>query len=314
LIILSLNFFALALQILKMKKAYFIINPKSGNKNYLQVQEKIKRYVKKSHPESVVKIWKEKNQLGELVQEAKEGRYDIVFAVGGDGTVHCVGQYFIDTDIVLGIIPNGSGDGISRHFHIPKKVERALELIEKGHILRIDTGLINETPFIGFMGTGIDARVAHMFSSLTKRGFIPYAKLAISEYLKQKTEKYYITLENQKTFEIEPQVLSIANTSQFGNGAYISPGSSALDGILQLCKLDFVPHIKLPIAIYKIFNATCHELKEYQRWNFKQAWIERNGEDFGHVDGEEIHTGKKFFVKIKEKSLNLLVPKLGLNV
>jgi len=75
-----------------------------------------------------------------------------------------------------------------------------------------------------------------------------------------------------------------------------------------------VPYIKLPLAIYKIFNATCHELKEYQRWDFKEVWIERNGEDFGHVDGESIKTGKKFCIKVQKKSLNLLVPKLGLNI
>lgn len=297
-----------------MKRAYFIINPKSGHKNYLQVKDIIETYTRKDYPDSVVKIWEKKEQLEELVQEAKTGSYDIVFAVGGDGTVHCVGKHFIGTNINLGIIPNGSGDGIARHFHIPKNTHKALELIDKGQIIRIDTGLLNDIPFIGFMGTGIDARVAYMFSSLTKRGFIPYVKLALSEYLKQKTEKYILSIDGQEPFEIEPQVLSIANTSQFGNGAYFSPGSSAIDGKLQICKLDIVPHIKLPIAIYKIFNATCHELKEYQRWNCKQVWIERNSDDFGHVDGEAIHTGKKFCVKIQEKSLNLLIPKLGLSV
>ena len=297
-----------------MKKIFFLINPKSGHKNYLQVKEVIEKYLKNLHSDSKIRIWEEKNQLEELIEESKNGQYDIVFAVGGDGTAHCVGKHFIGTNINLGIIPNGSGDGIARHFHIPKNVHQALELIEKGYIQRIDTGLINDIPFIGFMGTGIDAKVAYMFSSLKKRGFLPYVKLALSEYLKQKTEKYRISIDGEETFEIEPQILSIANTSQFGNGAYFSPGSSAIDGILQLCKLDVVPHIKLPLAIYKIFNATCHELKEYQRWDFKEVWIERNGEDFGHVDGESIKTGKKFCIKVQKKSLNLLVPKLGLNI
>lgn len=297
-----------------MKKVYFIINPKSGHKKYQKVKDIIEKYSKNLHPDSLIRIWEKKEQLEELINEAKNGNFDIVFAVGGDGTVHCVGKYFIGTNINLGIIPNGSGDGIARHFHIPKEVPKALELIEKGQIIRIDTGLINDIPFIGFMGTGIDAKVAHMFSSLTHRGFIPYVKLALAEYLKQKTEKYKIMISGQEPFEIQPQVLSIANTSQFGNGAYFSPGSSAVDGVLQICKLDVVPHIKLPLAIYKIFNATCHELKEYKRWNCKEVWIERSDEDFGHVDGEAIRTGKKFCVKIQEKSLNLLIPKLGLSV
>lgn len=297
-----------------MKKAYFIINPKSGYRNYRKVEEKIKKYAKNLHSGTQIKIWEYKEQLEDLIEEAKKGNFDIVFAVGGDGTVHCIGKYFIGTNINLGIIPNGSGDGIARHFHIPKDVDKALELIEKGQIIRIDTGLVNDIPFIGFMGAGIDAKVAHMFSSLTQRGFIPYVKLSLNEYFKQKTEKYRIKIEGMEPFEIEPQALSIANTSQFGNGAYFSPGSSATDGILQLCKLDKIPHIKLPIVIYKIFKATCHELKEYKRWDFKQVWIERNGEDYGQVDGEAIRTGKHFCVKIQEKSLNLLIPKLNLKV
>ncbi len=297
-----------------MKKAYFIVNPKSGHKNYLQVKNTIDRYLKNVGSGSVVRIWEEKDQLDSLISEAKSGNFEVVFAVGGDGTVHCVGKHFIGTDICLGIIPNGSGDGIARHFHIPKDTKKALELLEKGHIQRIDTGLLNDIPFIGFMGTGIDAKVAYMFSNLSHRGFVPYVKLALSEYFKKRTERYVITIEGKDSFEIQPQILSVANTSQFGNGAYFSPGSSALDGTLQLCKLDLVSSLKLPVAIYRIFNATCHKLDEYGRWDFREVWIERSGEDYGHVDGEAVRTGKKFCVKVQTKSLNLLVPRLGLSI
>lgn len=295
------------------RSAFFVVNPKSGKGNYQKVAAYIERYGKHYGLEFRVRIWERKEQLGELMAEAMNGAYDVIYAVGGDGTVHEVGKYLIGTPFTLGILPNGSGDGIARHCSIPKKISENLSLITKGQVIAMDTGLMNDKPFIGFMGLGLDARVAHGFEGLTKRGFVPYVKLALSEYFKKRTEEFEVSLDGGESFCIKPQVLAIANTSQFGNGAHFSPGSSATDGILELCKLDPINNAQLPMTIIRIFNATCTQIKGYGRWSFQEALIHRTSdEDFGQLDGEAIRTGKKIFIKVQKKSLYLLVPKLGI--
>ena len=51
-----------------------------------------------------------------LSQQAVEDKYDAVIAVGGDGTVNEVAKALINTDVALGVIPFGSGNGFGASF------------------------------------------------------------------------------------------------------------------------------------------------------------------------------------------------------
>ena len=54
-----------------------------------------------------------------LTQKAIDEKADVVVACGGDGTINEVARELVETNIALGIIPLGSGNGIARHFKIP---------------------------------------------------------------------------------------------------------------------------------------------------------------------------------------------------
>ena len=69
-----------------------------------------------------------------IATEAIGSGSEVIVAVGGDGTVNEVGQALLNNKAVLGIIPGGSGNGLARHFGIPVKPLKALDVILKGNI------------------------------------------------------------------------------------------------------------------------------------------------------------------------------------
>lgn len=62
-----------------------------------------------------------------LAQEAVTQQFDIVVAAGGDGSINEIGVPLIGTDVALGIIPCGSGNGFSHHIGLPMDATKAIQ-------------------------------------------------------------------------------------------------------------------------------------------------------------------------------------------
>jgi diacylglycerol kinase (ATP) len=109
----------------------------------------------------------------ELSKEAAEKKYDIVVAVGGDGSVNEVSKGLLHSTTKLGILPCGSGNGFARHLLLPMDLKAALEVILLGKSQQVDTGEINGHHFINIAGIGFDAHIAHLFRVTEREVFLP---------------------------------------------------------------------------------------------------------------------------------------------
>jgi len=124
---------------LDKKKIMFIINPISGVGKQKTVEKAIERYLDKSKFDYVIKYTTHHKHAIDVSKNAAEEQYDAVIAVGGDGSVNEVGQSLIDTPTAIGIIPAGSGNGLAHFMDIPFNVAKAIRVINKFKIIKIDT-------------------------------------------------------------------------------------------------------------------------------------------------------------------------------
>ena len=77
--------------------------------------------------ESTIVLFRRCWTCNRLSKNAAENNYDIVVAVGGDGSVNEVAKGLLGSSTSLGIIPAGSGNGLARHLKIPFNPHNALE-------------------------------------------------------------------------------------------------------------------------------------------------------------------------------------------
>ena len=145
-------------------------------------------------------------------------KFSMVVAVGGDGTVNEVASAINGSNTILGIIPFGSGNGLARFLKIPIDTIKAIKNLTSGHMVQIDSATLNGKPFFNMAGMGFDAHIAEVFSHNKKRGFITYIKSAFEEINKYKEQHYSINIDGQ-LYERDAFMLSIANSSQYGNNA-----------------------------------------------------------------------------------------------
>lgn len=106
----------------------------------------------------------------ELARQAVENEYYGVIACGGDGTVNEAARGVCGSEVALGVVPLGSGNGLARHLGIPLTIPGAMKVINEDRVLLSDYATANGRPFFCTFGVGFDAEVTDKFNKLPGRG------------------------------------------------------------------------------------------------------------------------------------------------
>lgn len=108
---------------------------------------------------------------------AAEGE-PVVIAAGGDGTLNEVVRGLAGTPTILGVLPAGTMNVFAREMGIPfDSLDRAFNIIERGHIREIDLFEANGFPFVQMAGVGFDAQVIEETTWESKKMLGPLAYL-----------------------------------------------------------------------------------------------------------------------------------------
>ncbi|MFV0529878.1 MAG: diacylglycerol/lipid kinase family protein [Flavobacteriales bacterium] len=214
------------------ERLVFIINPISGLKNKEILEHQIRLSCEKHQKKFDIFYTKYAKHLPLLVKELIYKGYKKIIVAGGDGTINEAGSALIHTDIALGIIPLGSGNGLARHLKIPLDSQKALDKILKSHdTVIIDAGKVNEYYFFSNSGIGFDADVIKRFEKIQNRGLRAYVKCTLESFIYIKSFGFSLDKNKKptKTF-----LINVANGSQYGYGYTIAPVASLQDGQLDL--------------------------------------------------------------------------------
>lgn len=276
----------------------FIVNPNSGTGNKDAVISRLE-----SAGYKVVYT----QYQGHAEEIARQATDRIVVAVGGDGTVNEVARGIYGTDKVLGIIPCGSGDGLALHLGISRKFEKALDTVLNGKIYPIDAGTINGRMFFSVCGLGFDAIVSERFAKSQKRGLISYVELGMEVWREFQPDKYQITIDD-KTWESHAALITVANSSQWGNGAKIAPLADISDGLLDVTIADMFTSVEIPALACLLMTGYLDMSHRIHCHKGKDIRISRKASGPAHADGDWFEAGTEIEIHVIPRALNVLVP------
>lgn len=286
------------------KKLLVIINPISGSAHRDYMPEIVDKSIDKAQYEHVVRFTQGPGHATQLAKAAIEQGFYGVIAIGGDGTINETASALINSDVALGIVPCGSGNGLARHLTIPIVPERALKLINDNHIENLDYCTVNDVPFFCTCGVGFDAVVSEKFSQAKKRGPLSYAKNAILEYLTYRSEEYVIKTPESETTE-HAFVIACGNASQYGNNAFIAPKASMQDGMIDVTVIHPFKPIETPLIGLQLFTKQIDKNTNIHCFRTKELSIFRPKAAVMHIDGEP---------RMMDANLNIKCHKAGIKV
>ena len=294
------------------EKILVVINPISGTAKKDDLPKIIDDVLDKSVFDIEIQFTEGANHAFNISKEAAEKGYYGVIAIGGDGTINEVASALCNTETALGIIPNGSGNGLARHLGIPFDITEALQVINNRKTDRFDYCTANERPFFCTCGLGFDAQVSAKFAKGGKRGPLGYIKSTISEYLKYRSETYKITMDDHIISE-RAFLIACGNASQYGNNAYIAPNADMQDGKIDVTVI--LPITPFDTAILGLLLFSKHIDQDTNIISFRSSslTIERERSGIMHLDGDPImmpekikidchHLGLKVFIPLKSES------------
>lgn len=287
-----------------MKKSIlFIINPISGGKSKLNFPQQAGNYLDQSLFDSEFIFTEKAGHAQQIVAENLDK--DILVAVGGDGTINEIASALEGSGKWMGIIPCGSGNGLARAIGIPLKEGNAVSRLNRLRHTLIDSGTLNDRKFFNMAGIGFDAHISKAFAEHTGRGLVGYVQTTFREISNYRSQNYMLEIDG-KRYERNAFMISIANSSQYGNNAHIAPFASVSDGLLDICIIKPFPLYSFPMMGYRMFSKTAHKSKFVEIIQGREIRIIRESAGAVHVDGEPQLMGTELNINIKPLSLSVL--------
>jgi diacylglycerol kinase (ATP) len=245
-----------------------------------------------------------------LTQKAVANKADVVVACGGDGTINEVARELVGTDIKLGIIPMGSGNGIARHFKIPFDMTQAIGLIKKNQYLRMDVGMVNGHYFFGNMGCALESHFIRHYQKNGHHGIRGYIVAFLQAIIGFKYQKIILEIDKKK-ISVSPLVFLVSNTNQHGYDFTFTPHAKIDDGQLDLFWTERLNRIKMGsffINILRNKNLKHQEFNLLQSSSLKISLAE-DEKFIAQVDGELLDISEKTLcISLIPKTLKVIVP------
>lgn len=288
------------------KKVIFIINPHSGLGKHALIERLLQRDLDHDQFDWKVHYTSYPKHATEITREALKNEVDIVVAVGGDGTINEIASVLVNTNCSLGIIPAGSGNGLARHLKISRKTRKAIKVLNAGNNRKIDACMANEHYFFNVSGLGFDAAVAKSFNESKKRGFQSYIKVTFAK-IQHYQEQHYTIHHKNGSRQLNAFMISLANSSQFGNNAKIAPYADIQDGLLDICIVPKISAQEAPLAAVRLFRGTLYKSGKIEFLQVSECSIEQNDE-WMHLDGDPVKVGNKIHLKVLKGALNIITP------
>jgi YegS/Rv2252/BmrU family lipid kinase len=289
----------------KKRKILFLINPKSGAQSAKRVPQLIEKYIDRNRYDFSIGLTEYAGHASVLAANAANQGYDVVVAVGGDGTINEVGRALAHTSTALGVIPRGSGNGFARHLGIPLTIKGAMEFINKAEIASVDYGKLNGRPFFCACGVGFDAYVSEHFAKSSTRGMFTYVHKTLVDWVTYEPEVYEVEAENLKE-SYKAFVIACGNASQYGNNAYITPFASMCDGRLSVSVLAPFTPIEVPVIVTQLFSSTLNDNSHMTTFVTKWIKIKRKAAGPVHYDGEPCEMDAELFIEVVPAGIKVL--------
>lgn len=233
-----------------MKRARIIYNPTSGREAFKKHLPEVLEKLEKAGYEASTHATTCEGDASKAASEAVRREFDVVIAVGGDGTLNEVvaGISQCEKRPKLGLIPMGTTNDFARAVRIPRQIDEALDIILAGETVPVDVGLLNdERYFINIAAGGRITELTYEVPSKMKTvlGQLAYYLKAIEMIPSIKATHMKIQMDDE-VFDGKAMMFLCGLTNSVGGFEKIAPDASLNDGlftvmILKECNIaDFI--------------------------------------------------------------------------
>ena len=228
-----------------------------------------------------------------------------VIIIGGDGTIKMVAEATEGVDVILGILPAGSANGLVVDLDLMKSLEENLEIAFQNNFIELDSIVINGQKCLHLSDLGLNAELIKNYEKSDIHGKWGYVLQAFNTLINLEEPFTATIIANNQTVQSEVRMIVIANSKKYGTGIVINPDSSMNDGKFELVILK-----NLDIIVFgKIITGNIpinHEDVEIISTN--KASIKTNLPVSFQIDGEYCGDETELAISISPNKIKVAIP------
>lgn len=216
------------------KNIIFVVNPISGDLDKSDLIEAVEEFATTNHFD--LEVYETTGKSDQKNIQALYNQYnpERIVVAGGDGTIKMVAEAMEQHDVIIGILPAGSANGLSVDLNLPVTIEENLKIAFLNRYIEMDMICINGKKSIHLSDIGINADLVKNYEESNLRGFWGYALQAYST-IKDLDEPFIATISaNNQEVVHTARIIVIANSQRYGTGVTINPNGVMNDGRFEL--------------------------------------------------------------------------------
>ena len=281
------------------RKVLLVVNPISGDLDKDEVFEQVIETAGALNYDLRIYTTTGADDLQTIREMVSNINPERVLVAGGDGTISLVAEAVQGSDVIMGIIPVGSANGLAMDFGVSGSLAEVVEMAFGDNIVGIDAVSINGEVSLHLSDVGLNALLVKNYESGDTRGKLGYAKEMLKTLTEHENFLVRITTE-QEIIETEALIVIIANAQKYGTGVTINPAGDMSDGFFELViakKLDFIETARI-LAGSTDFNPEIMQVVSVQKATIecldKEVHFQIDGEYKGMVTKLEAHILKEY--------------------
>jgi len=197
--------------------------------------------------------------------------YDLVIAVGGDGTIGETIDGILRSGhpaTAFSFIRSGSGSDFARNFSLPDSAQAIAREIAEAPLRRIDVGRLTcsdengmriERHFANIASLGLSGRVVQVVNRQRRGGLISgearFLLYSAIETLRYSARPVSVTIDGEEVFRGPVTLVACANGGWFGGGMHVAPHADLADGLLDVVIVGAAPRLKLLALLNTLYTA-----------------------------------------------------------
>lgn len=277
-------------------RAFVVVNPAAGGGRTARLWPSLRERLRHAGLEFEAAETSGRGSATELARGAVSGRWPLVVAVGGDGTVNEVVNGLIDPGGrpagTLGVIMTGRGRDACRNLGIAADHETAVYRVVHGDDVKLDIGAARQGPavrfFVSSAGAGFDAVVAARAESIRGSGTVPYVLGVLGALRGHRPVPGAITLDGQPIWRGALTAAVVANGPHYGGGMRIAPTARPDDGQLDLVIVGELRRAELLAWLPTVYWGTHLRNARVTTGRGRDVEIETEPPIPVHLDGEPV--------------------------
>jgi YegS/Rv2252/BmrU family lipid kinase len=232
-----------------------------------------------------VSVTKKFGDASEQARAAVARGADLVAGYGGDGTQHEIANALAGTNVVMGVLPGGTGNGFGHELDLPQKLADAARLLCTSTRTRaIDVVRVGDHYFIQRLYTGTEPEQQTSREMKDRYGGLAY----FANMFQQRNSpevKYRLTIDGE-VHEVSAMRVYLVNSGQTKSGRSITGSRSNLDdGKLEVLAFDARQLDSLRAAAQRFFDFDT-PVADFDFWQGREVRIDADPDQPVWTDGE----------------------------